>query len=78
MDEILEIAKKIQENNKDETVAIANYTELLKEIYNTDIDLEDKQKCNNVIQEIISDELNHQQRLEELYILLTGIQKNKN
>lgn len=77
MDEILEIAKKIQENNKDEAVAIAGYTELLKDIYNSDLEIEDKQKCNDFIQEIISDELNHQQRLQELYVMLTGIKENK-
>ena len=76
MKEILEIAKKIQENNKDEAVAIANYTELLKDIYNSDLDVQDKQKCNDFIQEIIADELNHQEKLQELYTLLTGIQKN--
>ena len=78
MDEILEIAKEIQENNKDEAKAIAGYTELLRQIYNSDIDDEYKEKCNNCIQEIISDELNHQIQLGELYILLTEIEPNDN
>lgn len=78
MDEILEIARKIQENNKDEAVAIAGYTALLKDIYNSNLEIEDKQKCNDFIQEIISDELNHQERLQELFTMLTGIEINKN
>lgn len=77
MDEILEIAKEIQENNKDEAIAIAGYTELLKSIYSSNLDVVDKQKCNDFIQEIISDELNHQQKLQELYTMLTGIEVNK-
>ena len=77
MDEILEIAKAIQENNKDEAIAIAGYTELLKDIYSSNLDVVDKQKCNDYIQEIISDELNHQQKLQELYTMLTGIEVNK-
>lgn len=77
MDEILEIAKEIQENNKDEAIAIAGYTKLLKAIYNSDLDVVDKQKCNDSIREIISDELNHQQKLQELYTMITGIEVNK-
>lgn len=77
MGELLEIAKKIQDNNKDEAVAIAGYTELLRDIYNTEIDVEYKEKCNDFIQEIIADELNHQKKLQELYSMLTSIEPNK-
>ncbi len=77
MDEILEIAKAIQENNKDEAIAIVGYTELLKAVFSSNLAAVDKQKCNDSIQEIISDELNHQQKLQELYTMLTGIEINK-
>ena len=79
MDEILEIAKTIEFNAKAEAQAVLDYTELLRQIENSNIDKVDKEFLeNNVIKEIISDELNHQQKLEMAYTMLTKIKPNKN
>lgn len=77
MGEFLKIASKIQENNKDEAVAIENYSLLLEEITDSDIPSADKEKLFDIINEIISDELNHQQRLQEAYTMLTNIKPNE-
>lgn len=74
--DILEIAKEIEFNAKAEADAVLYYTELLKTILASNLDEEDKQVISAVINEIISDELNHQAKLKTLYIQLTGIQEN--
>lgn len=77
MGEFLKIASEIQANNKDEAVAIQNYSLLLEEITNSDIPSEDKEKLFDIINEIISDELNHQKKLQEAYTMLTNIKPNE-
>ena len=77
MSDILEIAKVIQYNAKSEAQAIEDYTELLKMSEESNLDEADKSYVRAVIEEIIADELNHQQRLQALYSALTEIQAKK-
>ena len=76
MENIFEISALIQRNNEDESVAIKGYTELLDVVFKSDLANEEKEKIFSVIKEIISDELNHQQQLQEIYTLLTDIKPN--
>ena len=75
--DILEIAKLLQFNEKAEAQAVLDYTELLNSVLNSKIDEDLKQEIVNSISEIVSDELNHQMKLGQLYVLLTGIEPNK-
>lgn len=77
MNDILKIAKDIQYNAKSEAQAIEDYTELLKMSEESNLDEADKSYVRAVIEEIIADELNHQQRLQALYSALTEIQAKK-
>ena len=77
MSDILKIAKDIQYNAKSEAQAIEDYTELLKMSEESNLDETDKSFVRAVIEEIIADELNHQQRLRALYSALTEIQAKK-
>lgn len=72
------IAAEIQENEKDEALAIISYTKLLENVIISDLEETKRQKIISTITEIISDELNHQKKLHELYTYLTGIETNKN
>lgn len=76
--EELEVARYLLENSNDENDAIKSYDEALKFIMNAEIDEIVKQHIINDIKEIISDELNHAQRLMNDYQLVTGIEKNEN
>ena len=78
MDEILEIAKVIEYNSKAESQAVLDYTELIKMVVSSQIEEETKETIIDTINEIISDELNHQMRLGQLYVSLTVIEPNKN
>ena len=78
MDEILEIAKTIEYNAKAEAQAVLDYTELLKQINDSNIENVDKKFLIENIEEIITDELNHQKKLEMAYTMLTKIKANKN
>ena len=73
---ILSIANNIQYNLQKEADAIRDYTDLLNMTKSSDIDEEQKKHIFDVIGEIIADELNHQQKLVELYTKLTTIQAN--
>ena len=77
MSDTLKIAKDIQYNAKSEAQAIEDYTELLKMSEESNLDEADKSYVRAVIEEIIADELNHQQRLQALYSALTEIQAKK-
>lgn len=73
----LEIAKLCQFNEKAEAQAVEDYTEMIKQVLASEIDEEKKEILVNTISELISDELNHQMKLGELYVMLTGIEPNK-
>ena len=80
MDEIVsksEIAEKLQFNQKAEAQAILDYTRLIAEINNSEIEEPDRTAFISTISELISDELNHQEKLFELYVVLSGIEPNK-
>lgn len=76
--EILELAKLMQFNGKAEAQAIEDYTELLKKVDELEVEEELKKHIRSEINEIISDELNHQMRLGQLFVMLTGIEPNEN
>lgn len=80
MDKIteLEIAREVQYNNKAEAQAIEDYTDFLDKVERSSLEEEDKDFIRATINEIISDEMNHQERLQELYSLLSSIEPNKN
>lgn len=73
----LEIAKLCQFNEKAEAQAVLDYTEMIDKVLASEIDEEKKETIVNNISEIVSDELNHQMKLGELYVYLTGIEPNK-
>ena len=80
MDEIVsksEIAEKLQFNQKAEAQAILDYTRLIAEINNSEIEEPDRTAFISTISELISDELNHQEKLFEMYVALSGIEPNK-
>lgn len=74
----LEIAKLCQFNEKAEAQAVFDYTEMIDKILSSEIEDDKKEILVNTISELISDELNHQMKLGELYVMLTDIQPNKN
>ena len=65
-------AKKLMDNMKAEAEAVSDYTELLGLMQEAGYEQD-----MGIITEIISDELNHQQRLYALYEKVTGIVANK-
>lgn len=75
---VLELAKSIEFNLKAEAQAVLDYTEMLKQNEMLDIEKEDKEFIKDTINEIVADELNHQEKLKMLYTMLTGIKANKN
>ena len=76
--ENLELAKEIEFNEKSEAQAILDYTEFLRKLDTLpNIDGLDKEFIKYTISEIISDELNHQEKLKMLYTMLTSIKANK-
>lgn len=77
MKKTYEIAAIIQENNKDEATAIAGYSRLLEEVLMSDLEDREKAEISSNVREIIADELNHQERLQKVYSMLTMIKPNK-
>lgn len=73
----LEIARYSSMNNKDEADAIAKYTDFIIKIKSSTLSDADKSEIIAIVEEIIADELNHQKRLEEIYVYLTDIKPNK-
>ena len=73
-----ELAKEIEFNAKAEAQAVYDYTELLGKIAESGLNENEKGGITDIINEIIADELNHQNRLQEVYTYLTGIEPNKN
>ena len=77
MEELFEIAKQIEFNAKAEAQAVYDYTDLIKMLGGIDIEEDKKQEIADSIQEIIADELNHQNKLQSIYTYLTTIEPNK-
>ena len=74
---ILELSKIVEFNLKSEAQAIMDYNDLIRVANESGLNEEDLKEFTDIIAEIISDELNHQERLHELYVNLTGIKTNK-
>lgn len=72
-----ELAKATEFNEKAEAQAVYDYTEMMKFIDLAPIMPNEKEELKAVIAEIIADELNHQEKLRQLYIRLTAIMPNK-
>jgi hypothetical protein len=72
-----DIAKYASMNNKDEADAISKYTDFITKIKESELSDTEKSEIIAVVEEIIADELNHQSRLEEIYVYLTDIKENK-
>lgn len=80
MDEIVsksEIAEKLQFNQKEEAQAIIDYTKLIADINDSILDEPTKLALAQQIEEIIADELNHQQKLFAMFVELSEIEPNK-
>lgn len=77
MKDIYEISAIIQDNNKDEAEAIAGYSRLLDKVLKSELEGKEKAEISSNIREIIADELNHQERLQKVYSILTMIEPNK-
>lgn len=77
-EKIMFISAEIQANNKEEAGAIEKYSVLIQNIIDSELTDEEKEFAINSIKEIISDELNHQKKLQELYTYITGIETNAN
>ena len=74
MNDMLKIAKSLQDNNIKEADAVSYYTATLSMIADSDLEEEKKKVVVENLSEIIADELNHQKLLEELYTYLTSIE----
>lgn len=72
-----ELAKATEFNAKAEAQAIYDYSEMMKYIDQAPILPDEKDEMKLIIAEIISDELNHQEKLRQLYVKLTAVSPNK-
>lgn len=69
----------LQDNAKSEAQAVKEYSDLLTTLLASDeLEEYEKEALKADISEIISDELNHTEKLLKAYTLLTGIQPNIN
>lgn len=75
--QILELASSIQRNIRSEADAVIEYTAVIQFILSADIDESVKETTIESLNEIISDELNHQKKLQEIYSSLVGVEPNK-
>lgn len=71
------VATEIQYNVTAEADAIEKYNHLLQFVRDSDLPKNQKEVIESNVYEIISDELNHQERLQSLYTLVTGIKPDK-
>lgn len=74
---ISDILEKLQFNEKEEAQAIIDYTRLIADLNNINVDEAIKIELVAEIEEIIRDELNHQEKLFAMYVGLSGITPNK-
>ena len=73
----IKIASELQYNIKAEATAITDYNILLDLINSSDIPNGQKLAIISAVYEIIADEMNHQDVLQNLYTLVTGISAKK-
>ena len=73
----IKIASELQYNIKAEATAITDYNLLLDMIDKSDIPSGQKLAIISAVYEIIADEMNHQDVLQNLYTLVTGISAKK-
>lgn len=71
------VATDIQYNITAEADAIEKYNRLLQMVKDSDLPKNQKEVIQSNVYEIIGDELNHQERLQSLYTLVTGIKPDK-
>lgn len=74
---LAEILEKLQFNQKEEAQAIIDYTKLIADINDSILDEPTKLALAQQIEEIIADELNHQQKLFGMFVELSEIEPNK-
>ena len=72
-EEIRRVANELQLNVQAESDAIRNYNNLKVCVQNSALDAELKAEMLEEINEIVAEELKHQNQLQELYSELTGI-----
>lgn len=77
MENEIEIAQIVQINAEAEAKAVRNYTEMLQKVNSSVIMIEQKELIIETIKELIADELNHESKLQELYVYLTNIEPKK-
>lgn len=73
----IDMAIELQYNIKAEATAITDYNRLLDMIDKSDIPSGQKLAIISAVYEIIADEMNHQDVLQNLYTLVTGISAKK-
>ena len=73
----IDMAIELQYNIKAEATAITDYNLLLDMIDKSDIPSGQKLAIISAVYEIIADEMNHQDVLQNLYTLVTGISAKK-
>ena len=73
----IDMAIELQYNIKAEATAITDYNMLLDMIDKSDIPSGQKLAIISAVYEIIADEMNHQDVLQNLYTLVTGISAKK-
>lgn len=76
--DILEIANEMQSNAKAEAQAVIDYDNTIKKIMESSLNEEMRKLLISGLREIIADELNHNSKLQNFYIILTEIEPNKN
>ncbi len=74
---VIDAVGQVLYNANAENKAVSDYTFMINAVNKSDLDYDTKEKIVDIINEIISDELNHANKLLELYTMLTGIEPNK-
>lgn len=67
------VSKVLQDNLEDEAEAISKYMDARELIKCSDIEPDTKLRLLAVIDEIVSDELNHEEKLRKASIMVSGI-----
>lgn len=74
---VIDTVSQVLYNANAENKAVSDYTFMINAVNKSELDYDTKEKIFDIINEIISDELNHANKLLELYTMLTGIEPNK-